>query len=419
MPSLNGYNGRLKRSVNKHEVALVQQPTCSDTISLQYVGRDHRVLAVLDVVEQVADTDATVLITGETGTGKEIIARFLHKKNSHRSGRPFISVNCGAIAETLQESELFGHAKSAFTGASSRKIGKFEAAAGGTIFLDEINAMSIAMQAKLLRILQSGEYSPVGIAENRYTDVRVVAASGEILSALIEEGKFRRDFYYRLNVIRLELPPLRERKTDIPLLINHFLRSYGEVYNKPGLRLHPTVEDLLMKYDYPGNIRELENIIQRAFILCRTDCISPELLPPEILCQQQRMSEASGKSFPETKALDVEDLGCKNCPMHVSEKSFLETKALVVEKFERRYLISRLKECGGIVSRAAKLCSLSERNFHEKLKKYNIDSMNYRIRALGSTVILMKASEFYDLFISFIETPINTISLLFWSLWFC
>lgn len=379
MFSLNDYNGRFKPSVRKHDDDSGQQPTCADANSVQFVGCDPKVLAVLDVVEQVADTDATVLITGETGTGKELIARLLHQKNSHRNDRPFISVNCGAIVDTLQESELFGHAKSAFTGASSRKIGKFEAAEGGTIFLDEINAMSMAMQAKLLRILQSGEYSPVGIAKNLYTDVRVVAASNEVLSTLIEEGNFRKDFYYRLNVIRLELPPLREHKTDIPLLITYFLRSYGEAYNKPGVQLHPTVEDLLMRYNYPGNIRELENILHRAFILCRTECISTELLPPELLSQQQCMSETSGKSFLDTKAIEVEGSVCNYCPMRVSEKSFLETKAIVVEKFERRYLISRLMECGGIVSRAAKLCGLSERNFHEKLKKYSIHSRNYRM----------------------------------------
>lgn len=354
MPSLKDYSGRLKRSVKKQNGDLVQEPTHSDAISVQFVGRDSKVLEVLNLVKQVADTNATVLITGESGTGKEIIARLLHQKNSNRNDMPFISVNCGAIADTLQESELFGHAKGAFTGATSQKIGKFEAAEGGTIFLDEINEMSNAMQVKLLRILQSGEYSPVGIAENKYIDVRVVAAAGQELSALIEEGKFRKDLYYRLNVIRLDLPPLRERKADIPLLINHFLRSYGDVYNKPCLRLHSTVEDLLMMYNYPGNIRELENIIHRAIILCRTKCISSELLPPEIFSQQHRVSEASGKSF------------------H-------ETKALVVEEFERQYLISRLMECGGIVCRAAKLSGLSERNFHEKLKKYSIDGRSYRI----------------------------------------
>jgi transcriptional regulator with PAS, ATPase and Fis domain len=321
------------------------------------LGQDPKIIEAVDIVKQVADTPATVLITGESGTGKELIARALHKM-SFRCNAPFIAVNTGAIAETLQESELFGHTKGAFTGASERHIGKFEAADGGTIFLDEISEMGSAMQVKLLRVLQSGEFSPLGVAHNRYCDVRVVAASNMELLPLVDEGKIRKDLYYRLNIIQIDLPPLRERRVDIPLLIQHFVNIYSHEYNKPDLQIDPEVQNILLYYDYPGNIRELENIIQRAWILCRDNCVHKNLLPKAML------SESSWRSETLTK-------------------SFHEGKARVVEEFERSYLTSILKESGGIVSRAALRSGLSEQNFHVKLKKYGIEGMAFRSQSIS------------------------------------
>jgi DNA-binding NtrC family response regulator len=310
-------------------------------------------LAVLDLVSQIADTDATVLIIGGTGTGKELVAKSLHEQSS-RHNAAFISVNCGAIPETLQESELFGHEAGAFTGALARRIGKFEAANGGTIFLDEISQMSKSLQVKLLRTLQSGEYTPVGMPVNQYCNVRVVAATNEDLRPLIDAGDFRHDLYYRLNIIRVELPPLSERGGDIALLIEHFLRMFAAMYGRPHLRLHPDAEELLLKYEYPGNVRELENIIRRAAILCRDDCVTPRHLPPEV---------TAGKSE------DSVDL----------PENFRKAKGRVVAEFERAFLTSILSVCGGIVSRAARRSGLSERNFHAKLRKHGIRGQSFRL----------------------------------------
>ena len=320
--------------------------------SIHFVGKDPRLLEVRDLVNQVADTDATVLITGESGTGKELIAQALHQGSS-RCRAPFIAVNCGAIAETLQESELFGHTKGAFTGATAEKMGKFAAAQGGTILLDEISEMSKSLQVKLLRILQSGEYAPVGADENHYCDVRVIAATNQNLKSLVDAGEFRKDLYYRLNIIRLELPPLRERRGDIPLLIDHFLRAFGSTYGKSGLCVSAEVEEILKRYDYPGNVRELENIIRRAVILCREERITPCYLHPEVLASKNSLSASQPTNF------------------HAA-------KAKVVEEFERGYLTALLNTCGGIVIRAAHCSGLSERNFHEKLKKYGICGKDFR-----------------------------------------
>lgn len=306
------------------------------------------------MVDTVADTDATVLIHGESGTGKELIARRLHNQSSRRAA-PFIAVNCGAIAESLLESEMFGHCKGAFTGADASRIGKFEAAHGGTIFLDELAEMSRSLQVSLLRILQSGEYTPVGMVESRCCDVRVIAATNRDLVLLIEEGKFRHDLYYRLNVIRIDLPPLRKRCDDIPLLVEHFLEVFGAEYGKPGLSIGPGTLDVLLQYPFPGNVRELENTIRRALILCRGDMIMPQDLPPEVVA-----GRLPAPTPPSSLA-----------GYHVAKEN-------AIREFERSYLIGALLECGGIVSRAARLTGLSERNFHKKLEIYQIDYKSFR-----------------------------------------
>lgn len=322
-----------------------------DVQSTQLISRDHTLLEILDLVLQVADTDATVLVTGESGTGKDLIARMLHVNGSRRSG-PFVAVNGGAIPEALMESELFGHRKGAFTGAEAHQLGKFEAADKGTIFLDEVSEMSTAMQVKLLRVLQSGEYSRVGEAENLYCDVRVVAASNQDLQKLVDEGRFRADLYYRLNVIRLHLPPLRERVGDVALLTDHFLHLFSKAYHKPKLRLSSAACDVLVRHDYPGNVRELENALHRAVVVCRGNRILPRHLPSELTTEGEKPELVGG--------------------------DFHDAKNKAVEDFERRYLTSTLIECGGIVSRAADRSGLSERVFHEKLKKYGIKAKMFR-----------------------------------------
>ena len=321
--------------------------------AVRFIGQHPRVLELLDLVGQVADTTATVLITGESGTGKELIAQLIRERSS-RSEKRFVAVNCGAIPESLQESEFFGHVRGAFTGATERKVGKLELADGGTIFLDEIGEMSKSLQVALLRTLQSGEYSPVGSAETRYCDVRVLAAANRKLLDLVDAGEFRRDLYYRLNIIHLEIPPLREREGDAMVLCEHFLGSLGDNYQKPGLRLSPEACELLMNYDYPGNVRELENIIRRAIILCRGTEIEPQHLSPEVRGPVQQPCET----------LDTDD--------------FQSAKARAIETFERVYLTNILRKCGGIVSRASEYSGLSERNFHEKLKRYGISAKSFR-----------------------------------------
>ncbi|NNE19541.1 MAG: sigma-54-dependent Fis family transcriptional regulator [Myxococcales bacterium] len=321
--------------------------------TVEFIGQDLAVCELVDLAKQVADTAATVLITGESGSGKEVLAQIIRQHSGHRS-EPFVAVNCGAIPEPLQESEFFGHVRGAFTGANERKIGKLERANGGTIFLDEIGEMSKSLQAALLRTLQSGEYSPVGSSETKFCNVRVIAAANRDLSEMMDAGEFRRDLYYRLNIIRLEVPALRERKCDIPLLSEHFARTLGAKYGKAGLRISQEAIQVLMTYDYPGNVRELENFVGRAAILCRGGVIEPEHLP----------AEATDLN-PQQEILDRLD-------------DFQSAKAHAVEKFERAYITAVLQKCGGIISRASAYSGLSERNFHEKLKRYAINAKSFR-----------------------------------------
>jgi transcriptional regulator with PAS, ATPase and Fis domain len=320
--------------------------------TLQFLGNDPKVWAVKELVAQVAETDATVLIYGESGTGKELIARLLHEQSPRRNAA-FVALNCGAIAESLIESEMFGHSKGAFTGAGRARAGRFEAAHCGTIFLDELSEMSRPMQVALLRILQSGEYTPVGCVESRYCDVRVIGATNCELEPLIEQKRFRHDLYYRLNIIRIDLPPLRERRGDIPLLINHFLDLFAGAYGKLGLRIAAEAREFLLGHDYPGNVRELENFIRRAVVLCGDRTITLEHLRPG----PRVVHGATATTGP---------------------SGYHAAREHAIEQFERSYIVSALRESGGIVSRAARLTGLSERTFHKKLAEYQIDFRSFR-----------------------------------------
>jgi len=257
------------------------------------IGRDRRMQRIFDIVDSVADTKATVLITGESGTGKSMVARAIHRHSSRRE-QPFVEVACGALPENLLESELFGHVAGAFTGAVSDKLGKFKQADGGTIFLDEIGTASAAMQVKLLRVLQEFEFEPVGGAETHHIDCRVVLATNEDLTEAVAAGRFRQDLYYRINVINIELPPIRERLADIPLLASHFL---AKVCEDSGRQVEGFTHEgvaALQRYHWPGNVRELQNVIERAVLLGKGNQIGPEDLPRELVGSQPAPTAPAG-----------------------------------------------------------------------------------------------------------------------------
>jgi Nif-specific regulatory protein len=316
------------------------------------IGSGPAMTKILQLVAQVADTDATVLIQGENGTGKELIARALHY-NSNRHEKPFVAVNCGAIPETLIESELFGHEKGAFTGAINRKPGKFELADGGTIFLDEIGEMAPAMQVKLLRVLQDGTFSPVGSTAENQCDVRVIAATNRDLKKMLANGSFREDLYYRLNVINLTVPPLRDRREDLLLLVDHFLKKYSKGGNQP--KLSKAAEQLLIDYDYPGNVRQLENVMQRAVVLCKGENIEVQHLPEDL--QTAGIYDEANPQAPAT---------------------FQERKQRVIEKFERDELSRILTQTGGKVRESARIAGMDVKNFSEKLQRYGIKAEDYK-----------------------------------------
>jgi DNA-binding NtrC family response regulator len=303
------------------------------------VGESGQMLEVLSLVRRVALSEATVLIRGESGTGKELIAKAIHF-GSPRARGPLVKVNCAALPEALLESELFGHEKGAFTGAIGSRQGRFELASGGTIFLDEIGDLPLHLQAKLLRVLQEREYEKVGSSRPIHVNVRILAASHRPLEDLIKAGQLREDLYYRLNVVTILIPPLRERRSDVSLLIDHFLRHYAEKNGKTIRGLTPEGRDTLLRYDYPGNVRELENIIERAVVLTRDDVIGSGDLP-----------------------LTVQE-------PEVADRDRETNLAVAVEALERRMIRDALARSDGVQTRAAELLGISERALRYKLIKY-------------------------------------------------
>jgi PAS domain S-box-containing protein len=267
------------------------------------VSKNHRLLRLFDILPNIAESDSTVLIQGPSGSGKELFARALHNLSTRRNG-PFIAINCGALPDTLLDSELFGYAKGAFTDAKKDKPGRFALANGGTIFLDEVESLSGATQVRLLRVLQEREFEPVGATSPVKADVRVIAATREELATLVQENKFRDDLYFRLNVIKLELPSLAARRDDIPLLVRHFVDKFNLKFGRSIAQVSDDVMQMLMQHNFPGNIRELENVIEHAFVMCRGEIIRPEHLPPEFT--QSRRVASDGSNHNHTSLANIE-----------------------------------------------------------------------------------------------------------------
>jgi two-component system response regulator HydG len=310
------------------------------------IGTSEPMRRVFEAIALVAPTEATVLILGGSGTGKELVAQAIHA-NSPRRADPFITVNCASLPETLLESELFGHERGAFTGATERRIGRFELAHGGTMFLDEIGELTSASQTKLLRVLQSQEFERVGGSQTLKVDVRVIAATNKDLEAAVQAGQFREDLWYRLNVFPLTIPPLSERRDDIPLLVEHFLKSYAERHRRRLRGLTPRALDLFMRYDWPGNVRELEHAIERAVILARGEHITPEELPPTL--------RALGG--------DPEGTTPQEPPLPVG---------LSLKEMERELIRKTLEYTGGNRTKAAEVLGISRATLHNKLKEYDL-----------------------------------------------
>ncbi len=318
-----------------------------ENASTEILGRSPAITSMLSMIRTVAPTEATVLITGESGTGKELVARALHAQ-SLRKDEPLVTVNCAALAETLLESELFGHEKGAFTGADKRREGRFKQADRGTLFLDEIGEMPIGVQAKLLRALQQGEIQRVGSDKSEHVDVRVIAATNRDLRKEVEERRFREDLYFRLNVISLEVPPLRLRKEDIPLLAAHFLSHYAERNHKNVKGFSAQCMDMLLHYDWPGNVRELQNAVERAVILCTGEYVTGPELPVNIA---KLAAEAMPKSTEVSSSL----------------------AGLPLEEVERRAIEETLRETGDNKSAAARKLGITRATLHKKLRKYGSD----------------------------------------------
>ncbi|KYG64945.1 Fis family transcriptional regulator [Bdellovibrio bacteriovorus] len=314
------------------------------------VGNSQAMHAIYDMVKRVAMTPTNVLITGESGTGKEVVAKAIHY-NGPLKDRPFVTVNCGAIPENLMESEMFGHKKGSFTGAVADKAGLFEVADGGTLFLDEVGELPLTIQVKLLRAIQERVIRRVGATDDNKVEVRIIAATNRNLEEMVAKGGFRQDLFYRLNVINIKTPSLRERRDDVPLLANHFLKKYNERLNKSIGAISAEAMEILKKYDYPGNVRELENLIERTVALEGGATILPESLPPMV-------NTASGRKMASSNEIEIGDDGVD-----------LDK---VMGQIEKELLVKAIHAAGGVKKRAAKLLHISFRSMRYRIEKYNL-----------------------------------------------
>ena len=324
------------------------------------IGRSPRIRSVFEIIAQAAPSRATILVSGESGTGKELVARAVHV-NSPRAGRPFVTVNSGSLPPDLLESNLFGHLKGAFTGAVTSKKGLFEMADHGSIFFDEIGTVPLETQAKLLRVIQEREFRRLGGVDTIKVDVRIIAATNVDLAQMVEEGSFREDLYYRLHVIAIDLPPLRDRREDVPLLARSFLTKYGKENNKPDLELTPEAMQLLEAYHWPGNVRELENVIERAAVLTVKRQIGPELIPDVV---------RASPSF----QLPHFDMPADGIPFRK-----------IIDNMEVRLIVRALEVAGGVQKRAAELLHVKPTTLNEMIKRHGIRARGSRAGAGAST----------------------------------
>lgn len=331
------------------------------------IGESPAMREVYALTRRVAESSATVLLTGETGTGKELVARAIHELSPRASG-PFIRVNCGALSESLLESELFGHVKGAFTNAFENRTGRFEAAHGGTIFLDEVNSMTQTLQVKLLRVLQEHEFERVGDSRTIHVDCRIVAATNRDLLQEIEREKFREDLYYRMNVVSIYLPALRERTDDIPLLVNYFVEDYADDNNRPAPKVAAEFIGYLQRYAWPGNVRELQNYIERSIVLATGDTLTADLLPPHVRgLAPMRMGRPQAtdlhKMATELVSTSILQAGPDAIDLH-------RTVALV----EREVILQVLRSCQGTQTKTAERLGINRNTLHKKISDYQLES---------------------------------------------
>jgi transcriptional regulator with PAS, ATPase and Fis domain len=331
------------------------------------IGASPAMEAVYRLTRKVAKTNASVLLLGETGSGKEMIATAIHRLSQRESG-PFVRVNCGALSESLLESELFGHVRGAFTGAVNNRTGRFEAAHTGSIFLDEINSTSLFLQVKLLRVLQEREFERVGDTTTNRVDVRVIAASNRDLYAEVEAERFREDLYWRLNVVPIEIPPLRKRREDIPALVAHFLNIYSDKNEKNVVHIEAKAIEALQSYDWPGNVRELQNYVERAVAMADGDELTVELLPDAVLGRAPRRGGRGRSGDIDSLVFDVVQTGLEAAP---ADETNLHEK--IVNRVERELIVQVMESCNSVQTKAATRLGINRNTLRSKLQQYNLE----------------------------------------------
>ena len=332
------------------------------------IGSCPAMQRVYSLTRRVAKSNASVLLLGETGTGKERIASAVHAL-SRRTGGPFVQVNCGALSENLLESELFGHVRGTFTGAVSNRTGRFEAAHGGTIFLDEINSTTLHLQVKLLRVLQEREFQRVGDTQTLRTDTRIIAASNKSLRDLVQRGEFREDLYWRLNVVPIDLPPLRERRDDIPELVSYFLGQYSEANDRHVVHYSRQAMDLLQAYDWPGNVRELQNYIERAVVMAEGDELVADLLPD---CIRGAVESPPQPEIKRDMDSLTEELVRQGLRKAAADEDSLHAK--IVNRVEKEVIAQVLLSCNNIQKKAAQRLGINRNTLHSKIKFYDLET---------------------------------------------